>query len=149
MRHCQRLRRGNSLVESALVLILFLAIFVGLFDIGEILFMQQTLAFRAHSAARWGAVHAFDETSIRNLVLYGSTQPAQGQQPIFGLTTSNVSVLRPDQGTTNDRIVVAISGYTLDFMSLAIVRLNAGARINGPRVTGMTVQVTLPYEYTP
>ncbi len=148
MRNVQRLRRGNSLVESALVLVMFLAIFVGLFDIGEILFMQQTLAFRAHSAARWGAVNAFDATAVRNLVLYGTTQPEPGQHPIFGLTASNVNVVRSNPGTVNDRIIVTVSGYTLDFMSLAIVRLNAGAHDASPQVTGMAVQVTLPYEYS-
>ena len=83
------------MVESVLTLLVFLALFIGIFDIGEMFFVHQTLTDRARNAVRWGAVHTFDANSIQNLVLYGALTPADGQSPSFGLTAANVTVTRP------------------------------------------------------
>ena len=72
------------MLESVLTLVVFLALFFGVFDVGEMLFVHQTLTDRARNAARWGAVNTFDATPITNLVLYGATTPAAGQTPSFG-----------------------------------------------------------------
>jgi Flp pilus assembly protein TadG len=138
--------RGQTLVESALVLILFLALFIGLFDVGVILFMQQTLSNRAQTAARFGSVNAFDELAVENIVLYGTPHPAEGMRTIFGLTRQNVAAVRVGAGTIDDRVVVTVSGYTVDLISPAIVRLNARGS-GGLQATGMSVQASLPCEY--
>src|ERR1700719_1686401 len=114
------MQRGHALVEAALTLTAFLAIFLGMIEVGEILFIHQTLVERTRSAVRWGAVNDWDATNspteITNMVLYGTTTPANSSTPIFGLTASNVSVTRPQPDySAADRIVVAVSGYTLTF----------------------------------
>jgi Flp pilus assembly protein TadG len=139
-------QRGGTLLESVLTLVVFLALFIGVFDIGEMFFVHQTLTDRARNAARWGAVNAFDATSIQNLVLYGATTPAGGQIASFGLATSNVTVTRPaaSVGTPEDRVVVTII-YPVTLISVFI---GQSAKWSGTAVPtwNLQIQVSTPYE---
>jgi TadE-like protein len=146
-----RRQRGQALVESVLTLTAFLAIFLGMIEVGEILYVHQTLVERTRSAVRWGAVNAWDATNsptqITNMVLYGTTTPADNSAAIFGLTSSNVSVTRPEPDySAADRIVVTVSGYTLTFFTNAIVRLSNGHQNGHGEFTGLTIQQSQPYE---
>src|SRR5438132_12598398 len=58
-------RRGQALVESALVLISFVAMLIGALDFSQILFFHQSLGERVRSGVRWGAVHAFNGIACR------------------------------------------------------------------------------------
>src|SRR5437764_13418492 len=84
-----RLQRGQALVESVLTLTAFMAIFMGMIEVGEILYIHQTLVERTRGAVRWGAVNAWDNsnspTQITNMVLYGTPSPGHDSTPIFGL----------------------------------------------------------------
>src|SRR5437868_14282907 len=88
-------QKGSTLLESVLTLVIFMTLALGIFDIGEIFFVHQTLTDRARNAARWGAVNTYDATSMQHRVLYGATAPAPAQTPSFGLTASNVTISRP------------------------------------------------------
>jgi hypothetical protein len=148
-----RSQRGQALVEAVLTLTAFLAIFLGTIEIGEILYIHQTLVERTRSAVRWGAVNDWDDTNsptaISNVVLYGTSTPSNSATPIFGLTSSNVSVTRPQPDySAADRIVVTVSGYTLTFFTNAIVRLSNGHQNGHNQFTGLTIQESLPYEVT-
>ena len=50
-------RRGQSLVESTLVLLVFLSLLLGVIDCGQVLFAHQALMDRVRGAVRWGIVH--------------------------------------------------------------------------------------------
>ena len=129
-----RKQRGNVLVESALVLIVFLAMLIGIFDFGQMLYLQQSITERVRAALRYGIVNTYDATAIQNYVLYG--QPtASGGPTFFSLTASNVSVQRSDAGTTNDRVTITVSNYNSVFLSPFI----AGT------FTGASITQTLPY----
>ena len=146
-----RRQRGQALVESVLTLTAFLAIFLGMIEVGEILYIHQTLVERTRSAVRWGAVNVWDDTNsptqITNMVLYGTTTPADSSTPIFGLTANNVSVSRPEPDySAADRIVVAVSGYTLTFFTNAIVQMSGGSTSSSAQFTGLTIQQSQPYE---
>ena len=148
-----RSQRGQALVESVLTLTAFLVIFMGMIEIGEILFIHTTLAERTRSAVRWGAVNAWDSTNsptqIANMVLYGTSTPADNSTPIFGLTSSNVTVSRPQPDYSSaDRIVVTVSGYTLTFLTNAMTQLSAGQHNVNSGFTGLTIQESTPYEVT-
>ena len=143
--------RGQALVESVLTLMAFLFIFLGMLEIGEILFIHTTLAERTRSAVRWGAVTAWDNanspTQIANMVLYGTPTPSPGSTPIFGLTASNVTVSRPQPDYSSaDRIVVTVSGYTLTFLTSAMTQMSSGQ--SNSSFTGLTIQESTPYEVT-
>ena len=139
-------QKGSAMVESVLTLIVFLALFIGIFDIGEMFFVHQTLTDRARNAVRWGSVHTFDANSIQNLVLYGALTPADGQSPSFGLTAANVTVTRPAAsiGQPEDRVIVTVN-YPVRLISVFIGR---SATWQGGAVPtwNLNIQVSLPYE---
>jgi hypothetical protein len=146
-----RRQRGQALVESVLTLTAFLAIFMGMIEVGEILYIHQTLVERTRSAVRWGAVNVWDGTNspteISNVVLYGTPTPADNATPIFGLSSSNVSVTRPQPDYSSaDRVVVSVSGYTLTFFTNAIVQLSGGNHSANAQFTGLTIQQSQTYE---
>ena len=60
MQTIQRNRqKGGTMLEMALTLVVFLSLFIGVLDIGEMFFVHQTLTDRARNAARWGARQHF------------------------------------------------------------------------------------------
>jgi Flp pilus assembly protein TadG len=143
----RNLQKGGTILEMVLTLVVFLSMFIGVFDIGEMFFVHQTLTDRARNAARWGAVNVFDATSIQNLVLYGATAPANGQTPFFGLTTANVTVTRPaaSVGLPEDRVVVTVI-YPVTLISVFIGQSTNGWS-NAPVPTwNLRIQVSVPYE---
>lgn len=139
-------QRGGTLLESVLTLVVFLAMFIGVFDIGETFFVHQTLTDRARNAARWGAVNTFDPTSIQNLVLYGALTPATGQAASFGLAGTNVTVTRPAAGigTPEDRVVVTII-YPVTLVSVFIGRSTNWSASSVP-TWNLKIQISTPYE---
>jgi Flp pilus assembly protein TadG len=106
MRHSRR--KGQSLVETSLILAAFLGLLLGMVTIGQTLFVRQTFADRVHEAARWGAVNTYDPAAIRNLVQYGTVTPDPGATPFMGLTASEVVVAAPGCPGTQCRVSVAI-----------------------------------------
>jgi Flp pilus assembly protein TadG len=104
----KRSRKGQSLVETSLILAAFLGLLLGIVGIGQSVFVRQTLSERVHLAARWGAVNAYQPEAIRNLVLYETAAPEPGTMPFMGLAASDVIVAAPDCPGTQCRITVAI-----------------------------------------
>jgi Flp pilus assembly protein TadG len=107
------------MVDAAFLFLPFTALLIGTLDIGQFLFMHQALVERARAAARWGAVNnPADTAAITNMVLYNqSAAPSGGTRAYFNLTSSNVSVTRPDAGTPNCRLNIVISGYSFSVFS--------------------------------
>lgn len=101
-------QRGQSLVESALVLAAFMALLVGMCTISESIFVRQTLADRARVAARWGALNPYDPAAIRRMVLFGTTQPAPGDAPFMNLAAAAVEVSNPGCPGPACRVSIAI-----------------------------------------
>lgn len=111
-------QRGSALLESSLVLLVFLATVLGVIDFGQILFFHLMLADRARAGARFAVVNAYDPVLITNVVVYNSVSaPLSSSTGLFGLTTSMVNVTRYDAGTTTDRVEVAISNFPIAFYS--------------------------------
>lgn len=131
-----RKERGNVMVESALVLVVFVAMLVGIFDVGQIFYLHQSITERVRAALRYGIVNSYDPAAIQNYVLYDQPTAVSGASTFFSLTPSMVSVERDNAGTTDDRITVTVSKYSLVFMSPFI----AGT------ITGWPIAQTLPYE---
>lgn len=104
------MRRGQSLVETTLILAAFMAMILGMVSVGQMLFVRQALAERAQDAARWGSVNTYDAPAIRNLVLYGTATPSDGAMPFAGLAASEVVVGNPGCPGVECRVSVAIPG---------------------------------------
>jgi len=111
MRRRQRTSKGQSLIESALVLASFMGLLLGMTGISEMLFVRQVLTDRAHLAARWGALNAYDPQAIRNMVRFGTPAPAGEVAPLLGLTPVNVVIDNPGCPGVNCRVSVAIPAH--------------------------------------
>jgi hypothetical protein len=117
------MRKGQSLVEATLVLIVFFALLLGVIDCGQVLYSHQALVERVRESVRWGSVHPYDGTGnqVANLVLYHQAdEPRIAAAAFLGLTRANVQVRyqgptpeRPDDAT----ISVAIVNYESHFFS--------------------------------
>jgi len=138
----RRKERGQALLESALTTFVFLILLIGVIDVGQVLYVHQSMVERVRAAARYGAVRAFDADAIRNMVLYDqATEPDTGDpdvepQGFLGMTSDMVSVVRDDATFNEDRITVTVDGYPFTFFTPFI----AGV------YEGKAVTACLPYE---
>jgi len=144
------MQRGSALVEAALIFVLGISLLIGMFDVGQMMFIHQTVVERTQEAARWGTVNPYDATKITNMVLYGSSTAGTAGSELFGMSSSNVAVSHIGSGTMSDRISITVSGYTYLLFSSAIVNtLTPHSSGNTPTVqhTGLSVTYTIPCEY--
>ncbi len=146
-------RRGQGLVEAALVLLVFFALLLGVIDCGRVLYAHQALVERVRSSVRWGTIHPYDGTGeqIANLVLYDQLNPPLASSGGFlGLTRANVQVRyqapspeRPD----DEMLTVAIVNYESHFFSPWIARTIVSPRpvlISAPIMPSATTPVARP-----
>lgn len=115
--------RGQALLEAALTTFALLIVLLGIIDVGQVLYVHQSLVERVRAAIRYGVVHDYDADAIRNMVLYNrSTLPA-GSDPsdppagFLGLTAANVSVSRQDATENEDRLIVTVTDYPFTFFT--------------------------------
>jgi len=111
----RRAARGSQLVESSIVLLVFMVVFVGILDMGQVMFLCNVLSDRVRTGARYAVVHTYNATNIQNVVAYNSSTP--GTSGLFGITPSMVQVSHYDAGLSTERVQVSISTYTMHFLS--------------------------------
>jgi len=104
----RRRSKGQSLVESTLILVAFMSLLLLMTGVGERLYVKQELTERTHNAARWGALNRYDAQAIRRLVLYGTTDKTSGADGFDGLKPTDVVVANPGCPGPDCRISVAI-----------------------------------------
>lgn len=129
--------RGQAMIESALTIVMFLTLLIGVLDFGQVLYFQQSLVERARAAARYGAIRPTQTTQIQNVAVYNSPAPTGGAKPMVpGLTTAMVNVQAADLTNPAGRITVTISNYPMNFYTPFLARSFKNARVT----------VTLPSE---
>lgn len=130
------------MVETALVLLIFLMLLIGVIDFGQVMFFHQSLVERARAAARYGAIHPTDTTGIQNVAVYNTASYSGSAPPaILGnMTTSMVNVQDLDANTPEARIIVTISGYPINFISPYI----AHQFNNRPVIVSMSAENQVP-----
>jgi Flp pilus assembly protein TadG len=140
-KNTKRRQRGSNLVEAALVLLTFLLLLIGIVDFGQVLYFHQVLVERARTAARYGAINPTNTTGIQNMAVYNSaTTSGTPVAVIGGLTTSMVDVQNTGINSPDARVVVTISGYTINFLSPYITRTFT----NRPIIVSMTSETQVP-----
>ena len=127
----RRKERGQAFVESALILLVFLAGLIGAMDFGQLLFTHQLMVERVRAAVRWGTVNPWDGSGdqIANVVRYGSSSVPDGATPFLGMTRDNVSVVHTEASASNpndERITVSIVNYNFNFFSPWIAKTYTG-----------------------
>jgi len=120
--------RGSAMVETSLVLIVFLMLLIGIADVGQMLFLHVSLVERMREGLRYGVI-TYDPTAIQNIVLYGTASPADGATPSFNLTASMVNVSRMDAKAPEDRIVITLSNYPIQWFTPYIATKTTGKPI--------------------
>ncbi|HZS52396.1 MAG TPA: TadE family protein [Bryobacterales bacterium] len=103
------------MVETALILAAALITFIGIIDVGSVLFRLQGLVERARAGARYAVVNSFDATKIQNVVVFGNS--AGNGNPLLGLQPGFVTANLIDLGDGNEKVQVIISGYTFNFFT--------------------------------
>lgn len=113
-----RHKRGEALVEGALVLLALISLILGIVDFGRILLLQQTFHQRVSAGARYASIHGVDTAAIANVIVFNSpTAPSGKTTGMLGLSPSNISVARLNAGDrTQDRIQVRIVNFPMTFM---------------------------------
>lgn len=119
-------RRGQALVESALVLFIAICTVIAIMDFSQLLFTHQLLVERSRAALRWGMINKWDGTGdkIANLIIYGRTSGGSGPGAL-GLTRANVRVTYTPGTFANPndaRLTVAIVDYDYRFFTPFIAR---------------------------
>jgi Flp pilus assembly protein TadG len=125
-RRSKRNQRGQAMVESALIMMIFLPMLIGIMDFGQFLYLHQSLAERVRAGARYGAVHTFtDGSDIANVAIYNDPAGASnGATPVLPNLTSTagqngtVTATLTDAGTDDARIRVTITNYPYYFLLL-------------------------------
>src|SRR5258708_25772344 len=130
----RRSERGQTLVEGALALIVFMSLLFAVVDCGLMLVSHESLVERVRSAVRWGVVRPWDGTGeqIANLILYDQPdEPRSATAGYLGLTRENVQVrYQPTSPTRPDDEVlsVAIVNYHYQFLSPWITQVFVNPR---------------------
>jgi len=124
-----RTDKGQSLVEMALVCMIFFFLLFGILEFGRALYYYNTIVQNTRAAARWAVVNVLDNsdaadiTTTQNIVLYGGPI-ASGTPVLPGLTAAmvNVSVANLEVDTStppkpiSQKISVSVSGYPFRFL---------------------------------
>lgn len=134
-----RRTRGVALVETALAIVVILAMLFGILDMGITFWVHQTIAGRASQAARWASVAGVlgNEATVKKIVLCGSTTCTGS---FYGLTEDMIAVTRelysdfgtssgPTSPTSRRHVRVTITGFTLQQFTPFFGRLIASAPI--------------------
>ena len=129
MRNATKLRTkqsGQAMLESALVMLVFLTVLLGILDMGQYLYFHQSLTERARAAARYGAVHIYSSPglAIQNVAIYndpnGAANGSTGLLPYLNSsagTNGYVSATLSGSGTDDARIIVTINNYPYTFLA--------------------------------
>jgi len=114
-KRCSR-QRGETLVESALVLVTLLSTILFIMDIGRLMLFQQFYTERARAAVRQAVVNNWSSTDVANFVAYNTTTPPAGVHPVgfLGIDPSNVTVTTVGTvGSATQGLQVTVDGITL------------------------------------
>jgi len=120
-------RRGQSIVETALILLVFLSTLIAVVDFGQVLFTHQMLVERVRSGLRWGMIKAWDGSGdqVANVILYGNPAPPAKGLTFLGLKRENLEVTQTPGtgGNPNDlRLRIRVVNYAFQLYTPMISR---------------------------
>jgi Flp pilus assembly protein TadG len=110
--------RGSTLLEFAIGATVFLSVMFAVLEFGRALWVHNALTDAARRGARYAVIHAAtDADSVKNVVVYGDPNPANGTQPVVNnLTTANVVVTYSNFGLESGTVSVSITNYQFQFV---------------------------------
>lgn len=130
--------RGQSLVEFAVVIPIFLLLVFGLIDMGRLVYINNALSEGAREAARWGSVQSRSQTAAGLTSIHDYAVSSLTAVPNPTVTPSCLPDIgiHPAPSTACDILVVQVSSQVT--MLTPIV-----AQFIGPRTYTATSTVTV------
>lgn len=138
---------GQSLVEFALVLPLFLALVVGLLDGARLLFTYNELQEAARAGARWGAVEV--NRSPWGDFTYCGNAPSYSPYPTAACSITATSGLSSTIVGQVDRKLIAVNPNQATISISTTAGITSEAGIQDGAYTSDPVTVTVAYTFTP
>jgi Flp pilus assembly protein TadG len=89
----RRTRRGQALVETAMVLPFMILLVMGVIDVGRLLFAHVALQEATQEGALYGAFHPTNSTAIKSRV-----KASSGAQWVTGATVEVCQIVSPAPG---------------------------------------------------
>jgi Flp pilus assembly protein TadG len=110
--------RGGSLIEFTVVAAVFFLMLVGIVAAGNLYFTHNALVEATRRGARFAVLNPTGSTTdVQNVVLYGTTTPAEGATSlIYNLQPENVTVTYTGLNVAQGTVTVTITGYTFPFV---------------------------------
>jgi len=144
----KRQQRGASLVEYALMLIIFLSLMFGIGAFGHALFAYQAVNHLAKSGARWAAVNGYtcpDDSSCNGTAGMNNGRASAGDIQTY-VTSLLPSSMQASKLTVTPTWVAPVGSPPV--CTVAVPNPTGGANI-GPynNYPGCTVQVQVQYSY--
>lgn len=133
--------RGQSLVEFALVIPIFLLILFGMIDIGRLVYINNSLSEGAREAARWGSVQlrSRDDAGRKSVETYATGSMAAVPDPTAKVTCQDgVDLSDETVCGSGDILVVEVSSPVTMFTPII-------AQIVGSRTYTATSRVAVSY----
>lgn len=87
--------KGQTLVESALVLLVFLSLILGTIDIGQLFYTRYMLTGQVRAVARRAAIEPLDDDAIRRLVFPENPSQVEVTRTARKLTIAVVNFQAP------------------------------------------------------
>lgn len=123
--------RGQTLVELALTLPVFILMVMGIFDLGRAVWQGNTLAEAARQAGRYAVTAPTDCTGIKNAAINSAVGVA--------LTTSSVSISEASGTLIGDPVTVSVT-TTFTPVTPLIAQLISGKSFSMTRATTMIIE---------
>src|SRR5215467_12955847 len=118
----KRKQGGQALVESALILLIFVPVLFGILDFGQFLYLHQSLSERVRAATRYGAVHTYtDGSDMVKVAMYNDPAGSGTSTMLPNLQNTNsagdgyVSASLSGAGTDEAFVTVTITNYPYNF----------------------------------
>lgn len=124
---------GSSVVEFAMVALIFFTLIFAIIEFGRLLYTHNALADATRRAARYAVLHAKNDTCVRNVAIYGESHitarpdcDPTGPELVNGLADATITTEYDGfdhdgipgtpgvYGSNLGRVTVTITNYTFD-----------------------------------
>ena len=82
-------RKGQAMVESALSILVFLSMLLGILDFGQFVYFQTSLAERTRVAARYAILDPTQTDKIKNMAIYNTPTPEGNTKKVLSAMTTS------------------------------------------------------------